>query len=68
MTEYTVPENDVLEILDEVNLAKRIAKMASFHIQLLDKNFGNQTRINKEKMKMLGKSTKRAKVTKKTLE
>ncbi|KAJ8326772.1 putative RNA helicase [Batrachochytrium dendrobatidis] len=63
MTEYTVPENDVLEILDEVNLAKRIAKM-----QLLDKNFGNQTRINKEKMKMLGKSTKRAKVTKKTLE
>ncbi|KAJ1340781.1 hypothetical protein BSLG_004875 [Batrachochytrium salamandrivorans] len=61
MSEYSVVENDVLEILDEVNLAKRIAKM-----QLMDNNFGSRVNINKEKHRVLGMSTNRSKTTKKT--
>ncbi|KAI8926742.1 P-loop containing nucleoside triphosphate hydrolase protein [Entophlyctis helioformis] len=44
MTEFEVPESDVLDILNEVNLAKRVASM-----QLLDNNFGAKSKINREK-------------------
>ncbi|KAL2919758.1 putative RNA helicase [Polyrhizophydium stewartii] len=44
MAEYEVAENEVLEIMSEVNLAKRVANM-----QLFDTDFGSRKRINKQK-------------------
>ncbi|KAJ3277029.1 hypothetical protein HDV01_000081 [Terramyces sp. JEL0728] len=44
MAEYAVPEKPVLELLNQVNLAKREASM-----QLIDKNFGIQKKIQKQK-------------------
>ncbi|RKO84440.1 hypothetical protein BDK51DRAFT_32994 [Blyttiomyces helicus] len=48
MSEYEVPENSVLESLNEVSLAKRVASM-----HLTDTNFGARRRTNVEKKKIL---------------
>ncbi|KAI8912752.1 P-loop containing nucleoside triphosphate hydrolase protein [Gorgonomyces haynaldii] len=44
MEEHQVPENPVLEMLNEVALARRVAAM-----ELLDKDFGSKRKIYKEK-------------------
>ncbi|KAJ3162820.1 hypothetical protein HDU86_003794 [Geranomyces michiganensis] len=44
MEELPVPENDVLEILNEVALAQRVANM-----HLTDNDFGSRRKINREK-------------------
>ncbi|KAI9207089.1 P-loop containing nucleoside triphosphate hydrolase protein [Polychytrium aggregatum] len=48
LTEYKVEEQDVLEALNEVSLARRVANM-----HLADTNFGARRRINKEKQQKL---------------
>ncbi|KAJ3043909.1 hypothetical protein HDV00_003948 [Rhizophlyctis rosea] len=63
MEEYKVAEKPVLELLNEVALAKRVANM-----HLLDTNFGEKVRINKEKRQKLsgeptGKKQKRKRNT-----
>mgnify|MGYP001144269495 CR=1 FL=1 len=49
MEEYSIPENPVLAILDEVNIAKRAADM-----ELFDKKFGEKEKIRREKRVLLG--------------
>ena len=49
MQEYGVPENPVLEMLDDVNVAKRAASM-----ELFEKDFGAKEKIRKEKKVHLG--------------
>ncbi|KAJ3296004.1 hypothetical protein HK104_002085 [Borealophlyctis nickersoniae] len=63
MEEFKVPENEVLEILNEVALAKRVASM-----HLVDTNFGEKSRINREKRQKLSgePTTKRTKMAKRT--
>lgn len=48
MEEYKVSEKAVLESLNEVALAKRVANM-----HLLDTKFGEKGRVNKEKREKL---------------
>jgi hypothetical protein len=45
MTEYVVEEKQVLELLNVVNIAKRVAAM-----ELFDKDFGSAQRIQKQKV------------------
>jgi anti-sigma28 factor (negative regulator of flagellin synthesis) len=47
MDEFTVPENDVLDILKEVGLAKRLATM-----DLINKRFGERKKVNELKRKI----------------
>ena len=44
LVEYSVPENAVLDLLNQVSLAKRVASMA-----LLDGNFGQKVKLNRSK-------------------
>ena len=48
MQEYKVAEKAVLELLNEVALARRVANM-----HLLDTKFGEKVRVNKEKREKL---------------
>ena len=50
-----VPENKVLELLEGVTVAKRVASL-----HLTDTNFGQRWKVNKEKEKVLEKAEKRA--------
>ncbi|KAJ3411822.1 Glycosyl phosphatidyl inositol anchor synthesis [Chytridiales sp. JEL 0842] len=48
LEEFSVPENEVLELLNEVGLAKRVANM-----HLVDTKFGEKKTINETKRKIL---------------
>ncbi|KAJ3124299.1 hypothetical protein HK098_001211 [Nowakowskiella sp. JEL0407] len=62
LTELKIDENDVLDLLSEVGLAKRVATM-----HLFDTGFGNRKKVNKIKQEKLSgvSSKKKAKIAKK---
>jgi len=60
MVEYPVEENAVLEIMNEVNMAKHEASM-----KLHDIDFGASKRINREKKLILEGTPKRVSKKKK---
>lgn len=51
-----VPENKVLELLEDVTVAKRVA-----NLHLADNNFGERKKVNEKKEKILAKAEKKAK-------
>lgn len=62
MTEYTVNENHVLEILDTVSISKRVAGM-----EMYEKGFGKKEQIRKEKKAFIASHKEEKRVKKKSL-